>query len=231
MRREMNIIPDGHPNRPGKRLEALRAVVVHYTGNDRPGATDTANIAYMGRSFRMIDGAPFEMTDGKDGKPVPFRYGSAHVFIDQDSATLGIPLGEAAYGCGDRPLPYGPIDKGQRPFARKAFGHRQNYMAVQVEICNNDTEPGDGDWKRAVSNAEEWIIDFLLDRKLRVDIDGSLAPQDVKGPPADGYVYLVRHGDVTGKACPLPFYQDEKAWRQFVRIIGNVVNAVTMKGA
>jgi hypothetical protein len=45
------IIPAGHPNRPGvKRTETL-AVVIHYTANEKPGATDTANAAYFGRKW------------------------------------------------------------------------------------------------------------------------------------------------------------------------------------
>ncbi len=103
-------------------------------------------------------------------------------------------------------------------------------MTVSVEICNNDTEPGDRDWNLAVNNALAWIIDFLRTKKLRIDIDGSLDPQRVEGPPRAGYVYVVRHGDVTGKACPLPFYRDEKAWQQFVRSAGMVVNTSVKEG-
>lgn len=198
------MIPIGHPNRPGVKLERIKAIVIHYTANDKPGATDTANANYFGRKYVMSSEGPFE-ADLK----TTFRYGSAQIICDQDSITVAIPEDEVAWGCGDRPMPYTSTFKGQQPLARQIFGNRQNYQTVSVEICNN------GDWGKAVANASEWVRSYCKRNGMTVDVKGSLAPQDANSV-APGTVLVVRHYDVTGKMCPRPFVDDHGAWVKFV---------------
>jgi N-acetylmuramoyl-L-alanine amidase len=179
-----SFIPTGHPNRCGQKMSPI-AVVIHYTANDAPSATDTANVHYAGRAYKK-SGSKFFEADGS----TPFRYGSAHWYIDHDSATQAIPTDEVAWGCGDRQLPYNNGCKGQTPLARDFFKYRQNYMTINYEICNNC------DWEAACANAIEVIAKDMV--KYNID-------------PARIY----RHHDLTGKNCPAPFVSDEKAWADF----------------
>lgn len=200
-------IPVDHPNRPARKLEALKAVVIHYTQNDAPGMTDTKNVRWIGRRYIRNQNGIFE-SDGK----TKFLYGSAHVFCDMNSATLAIPADEAAWACGDRHL-----NGGQQKAAKIVFDNRQNYRSISVEICNNDViQNSDEDWNAAVSNAKQWVIDFLKSKNLRVDLEGSLNPQELVSAPESGNILILRHYDITGKICPAPFVEDSNAWRIFV---------------
>lgn len=231
------LIPRGHPNRPGTKLEALKAIVFHYTANDAPGASDTMNAKYFGRVWHVgEDGNPAEwawetrkdqsgyvIRDPGTGKPqlfkieVPFRYGSTQVIVDEDSATIAIPPDEAAWACGDRNAgPWTPEFKGQRPLARNLFAFRQNYQSLSVEICNNAS------WEKAVDNAAEWAIGFLKGKGLEVDVEHSIMPQEpfVLAPKT---VILERHFDLTNKKCPMPFVTSYEEWAKLVwRIHGAV---------
>ena len=203
-------LPAGHPNRPGTKLRALKAIVIHYTQNEEPGATDTMNVKYIGRKFTRIDNKSYE-ADGV----TPFRFGSAHVFCDMDSVTEAIPLDEVAWGCGDK-----NYKGGYQRIADKVFKFRQNYETISVEICNNDVIKGsDEDWKAAVENAKQWVITYLTSFGLNVDREGSLNPQNVNEPPAPGSVLLLRHYDITGKICPKAFVDNPDDWRQFIEEI------------
>lgn len=210
-----NHIPFGHPNRPGKKLEALKAIVIHYTQNDRPGATDTMNVQYIGRKYVKKDGKSFE-SDGV----TPFRFGSAHVFCDTDSVTEAIPLDEVAWGCGDK-----NYKGGYQRIAERVFKRRQNYETISVEICNNDViKDSDEDWQAAVENAQNWLIEFLLSFNLKVDKVGSLYPQGVDEAPEPGTILLLRHYDLTGKICPKPFVDITADWKQFVNTVAEKVD-------
>lgn len=207
-------LPSGHPNRPGIKLEGLKAIVIHYTQNEEPGATDIMNAKYIGRKFVLKDGKKYE-SDGK----TPFRYGSAHVFCDMDSITLTIPTDEVSWGCGDK-----NFNGGYQMIAYSVFKRRQNYQTISVEICNNDViKRSDEDWKAAVENAKKWVIDFLTDTSLKVDRGGSLNPQELKSPPESGKILILRHYDITGKMCPEPFVKNTSEWMEFVdSIVENV---------
>lgn len=207
-------IPSGHPNRPGRKLEALSAVVIHYTQNEHPGATDTMNVRYIGRKYVRTEDGTFE-ADGK----TPFRFGSAHVFCDMDSVTLAIPTDEVAWGCGDK-----NFHGGYQPVAGTVFARRQNFRTVSVEICNNDAiKNSDEDWDGAVENAKQWVIDFLKNLGLNVDIEGSLNPQKLESAPENGAILLLRHYDITGKNCPAPFVKDHDAWESFVKDVAGSI--------
>lgn len=208
------IIPPGHPNRPGTKLESVRALIFHYTGNEAPGADAEANARYFGRTWRGDLNKPTE----RDG--APFRYGSTQVICDMDQTLTVIPVDEAAWACGDRPLPFDPVFKGQPPLANEVFGNRQNYRSISVEICNNDAiRNSNSDWEAACSRAIAWAVSYCRKNNLRIDTG---LP---RRPPAPGSVFLLRHHDVTSKACPLPLL-DEGEWGSFCsRIIAQVGEA------
>jgi len=197
MKVDKKLLPIGHPNRSGQKLKGLKAIVVHYTGNDNPGATDTANLNYMGRKYVTKDGIIYEANG-----VTKFRLGSAHCFIDNDSATLGIEWDEAAWACGDKPLDKNNGFNGQTKFAKEIFSNQQNYYTVSFELCNNK------DWDIVVDNAVSVIRDFIKERKLKVVFDTSVQPKQNE-------IFLKRHFDLSGKKCPLPLL-DEALWKKFV---------------
>ena len=204
----LQLIPLGHPNRPGIKIPEVKAIVVHYTGNNNPGATDIANLGYMGRSYVKTGNNYFEVD-----RVTPFRFGSAHVFCDEDSITEGIPLDEVAYGVGDRAKPYTEEFKGQQPIAKVYFNNQQNFSTLSVEICNNAS------WDKACENAIKFIRKYLKDNNLIANITLSkmLAAQDMTAPPLNGKsIPIIRHFDLSGKICPKPFVDDSNLWFNFL---------------
>jgi N-acetylmuramoyl-L-alanine amidase len=201
MEKVTTLIPVGHPNRKGT-VTAPKAVVVHYTANDSPTATDTNNVKYVGRAYKFANGE-FKESDGV----TDFRYGSAQWFIDQDSATLCIPQKEIAWGCGDRPLPYDNGCKGQTAIARDVFGYCQNSLTINYEICNNNTVSGTSDWDASCANAIEIIAQDMVKFNIATNM-------------------IYRHYDITGKICPKPFVDSPAAWVAFKAKIVARINQI-----
>lgn len=209
-----SIIPIGHPNRRGWKLDGIYGYVVHSTANLRPGTGDEFHARYFSRPFVKHGDQIFEA----DGKTL-FRTGATHVVADADSETLCLPLDEYAPGAGDRPFPWEPINRGENPLARLGYAFRQNWRTIQIEIC----EPNRWD-KKAEDRARDWIIDDIIGRGYRVDIHGSLKPQEVTGSPENGRVFIHRHYDITGKHCPTRMWADDAYWQDFVRYIAAATN-------
>lgn len=211
----------GHPNRPGTKLSALKGIVIHYTQNEHPTATDTAGVRYIGRKYVVKEDKRYE-ADGE----TPFRFGSAHVFCDMDSITEAIPLYEVAWGCGDK-----NYKGGYQRVAEKVFKRRQNFETVSVEICNNDViKNSSEDWDKAVTNALLWTAAFIHECNLQVDVNASLKPQLVNEPLESGKILLLRHYDITGKICPKPLVDDPAAWEKFVREVARLVDNYAIAG-
>jgi len=187
-----NLIPLGHPNRPGKKLDKIAARIFHGTGNLNHGADADANRNYFARPYKvkLVDGVQkyFEV----DGVTA-FRYGATHVIIDENSATICIPFSEYAPGAGDRPNNYNNGFKGQTKIAKGVFNYRQNFMSIQIELCMNNMAA----WSKVLENAIEFCKIMLPDPKL---------PN-------------FRHFDVTGKDCPSPMSGPYKTvtWTKFTQ--------------
>lgn len=197
-------IPKG-PNRPGKKLLGVKAIVVHYTGNDMPTADAAFHVRWLSRDYVLRDGKYYE----KDGI-TQFRLGSAHCFCDTKRCIETIPTDEVAWGCGDN------NHGGYTEIARTLFRGLNNYYTINVEICNYNIIPlSDKDWEMAESNAIEYIR-WLSGKKgwnIRKDVSydyrliGTLAERDI---------ILMRHFDVTHKRCPEPLIDINK-WHDFIR--------------
>jgi hypothetical protein len=187
-----DLIPIGHPNRPGIKLSGIKARVHHGTANFDSGATDIANGRYAGRAY-------IKKWDTKNGKYIfyesdgvtPFRFGVAHVYIDKDSAIIKVPLDEVTYSCGERNLPYDNGYKGQTKLAYDMFNNQQNYYTLSIELCMNDM----GAWDKVLANAIEFITTYM--------------------PKAD--IPDLRHFDLTGKNCPSPLVgvNGDAAWNAY----------------
>jgi hypothetical protein len=166
-------IPLGHPNRPGTKLYGLKARIWHGTANTNRGAGDEMHKLYVGRAYKKIGGKFYE-ADGQ----TPFVFGCAHVYVDQDSATIVVPLDEYVPGAGDRQLPYDNGYKGQTKLASQVFDNKQNYYSWQIELCMNDMSA----WSKVLENAVEFVKEYMPD------------------PGIEDY----RHYDLTTKNCPSP---------------------------
>lgn len=221
------LIPPGHPNRPGTKLERAMAGVIHYTANDAPRADDLMNAAYFGREWergvylnregkRLTGPVEFHSQGkGKGGLCKQFSCGSAHAICDMDSVTHAVPYNEVAWGCGDRQLPWDPVYKGQQKLAHDLFGNRQNYLTVSWEICCNDRihtagaedTQNDPDWEGACQVCRWEIVRFLDERKLK--------PIFEFRRPVPGEFLILRHYDITGKNCPAPFVKSMAEWKRF----------------
>lgn len=215
MKYNTQIIPKDHPNRLGWKLEALDGYVIHSTANLWPGAGDEWHAKFFAREYIKNASGVYE----KDGK-APFRIASTHVVADDDSITQILPFEEFAAGAGDRQTPWTPELKGQRPFARVAYVNRQNWRTLQAEVCENK----DSIWEVALNNVCDWIIEDATTRGKLINIDVSKNPSVCIGPPRPGYVYVNRHGDLTGKNCPSRLMADQGAWEEVIDYIADAVN-------
>jgi N-acetylmuramoyl-L-alanine amidase len=208
-----HLIAAGHPNRPGTRLSRFQAIVVHYTANENPGATDDMNARYFARQWTGKYDDPLE-ADHK----TPFAFGSTQMLFDDNSGSIAIPLNEVAWATGDRRLPYTPEWKGQQHIAKRVFNNSANYRTFNIEICNNDViKHSPADWNKSVENASKFIKWTLKYLECEVDVNSSLNPESVMGPLPEGKILILRHYDITGKMCPKPMIDDPSAWEAFVR--------------
>jgi len=209
----------GHPNRPGKKLEALKAIVFHYTANDSPEMGALNTIKYFNRKYiRTADSIFFER-NGMER----FRFGSTHYIADAFDVYCCIPPDEIAYACNDRSLPYTKEWKGQQPAASKIFQNRQNFQSISIEICNNDIIPqSNKDWEMACNNAIEWAIEFIKWNSKKINLEISLNPQNFVTMRNDE-ILLLRHFDLTGKICPKPFIDNPDSWHVFVEKIAKAL--------
>src|SRR5574342_236992 len=99
-------------SRPGKKLQEVRKLIVHWTAN--PGASAANHFGYFDRSIVALR-----------------RYASAHIFIDKTEAICIVPLDEVAYAAGDiqqriNGVPYRGVPE-LLPSA--------NYLSISVELC------------------------------------------------------------------------------------------------
>jgi N-acetylmuramoyl-L-alanine amidase CwlA len=217
------LIANKHPNRLGRVLTKFQAIGIHYTANENPGSTDIANAKYFGRTYlgevRMSAEDPYEKVLEADGKS-KFRLGSTQLLFDTDSGSLALPLNEVSWAAGDRPLKYDSYYKGQRPVAHHVFANSQNYRTLNIEICNNDIiKQSDEDWNASVNNAKKflkWLLSSLAPFGVKVNVNGSLNPQNLTEPLPEGELLILRHYDMTGKMCPKPFIDNQAAWTEFV---------------
>ena len=112
-------------SRPGKKLQKVLAIVVHWTAN--PGANAKENRDFFENKKTGMSG-----------------YGSAHYIIDQSGVIIAaVPENEVAYHCGsDKADPAsGRIytDEARRRFGKYAsVNNSPNNCTIGVELCPKD---------------------------------------------------------------------------------------------
>lgn len=138
-------------------------IVMHYSGGTID--TDENNGEYFGRERVEV---------------------SANVFVDDDSATVSVPLTATAYHCGK------DYSGGKAPY----WGKCTNYNSIGIEMCGiaNDKvlDVRNPTIKNTVNYTKKLMKKYSIPRSR-----------------------VVRHYDVCGKICPAPFVNHPLAWDCF----------------
>lgn len=120
-----------------------------------------------------------------------YRGVSAHYFVDDDSITQSVPDEHEAWAVGGTKYPSCSQTGGG-----KFYGKCTNRNSISVELCDTKRDGKYGFTEKTMANTAE--LCRLLMKKYNI--------------PAEN---IIRHFDVTGKNCPAPFVNDEKAWKTF----------------
>lgn len=146
----------------------------------------TANTAKGANARRNRDYFNNGSIDPK-GKPRP---ASAHFIVDDGTVIQCLPTIEVGFHCGDKPLGRYKPDGLRLMVGYK--GLTPNYFTLGIEMCVNT----DGNWDLTYENTVALTAELLLCYGLSVE----------QG--------LLRHFDITGKACPQPIIT-QAAWDAF----------------
>lgn len=119
---------------------------------------------------------------------------SAHYFVDGDSITQSVPDDYIAYAVGGD-----KYSNCKKTGGGKLYGQCTNLNSISIELCD-EVKNGTSDFSSAtLSNTVEYVK--VLMKKYDIDIN-----------------HIIRHFDVTGKPCPLPFVDNAK-WTEFKKMI------------
>ena len=126
------------------------------------------------------------------------RRASAHYFVDKDSVTQSVRDNDAAWHCG------GALESSHHPLR----GICMNRNSIGVEMCS-DIVGGRYTIAAATVDRAVELVKYLMGR-YNVPVDR-----------------VVRHYDVTGKACPEPWVRDESKFTAFKKRLTERVEDMT----
>lgn len=158
------------------------------------GKRSTADIKYIVIHYTANDGD----TDEGNGNYFANNIvgASAHYFVDDDSITRSVPDDYIAWAVGGSKYKY---TKGG-----KFYGKCTNANSISIEFCDTKKN-GVYDFTEATMKNAADLVKLLM-KKYTVPVER-----------------VIRHYDVTGKVCPKPFVDDEKAWKEFKeRLVDNM---------
>ena len=158
------------------------------------GKRSTADIKYIVIHYTANDGD----TDEGNGNYFANNIvgASAHYFVDDDSITRSVPDDYIAWAVGGSKYKY---TKGGT-----FYGKCTNANSISIEFCDTKKNGVYDFTEDTVKNAADLVK--LLMEKYTVPVER-----------------VIRHYDVTGKVCPKPFVDDEKAWKEFKeRLVDNM---------
>ena len=158
------------------------------------GKRSTADIKYIVIHYTANDGD----TDEGNGNYFANNIvgASAHYFVDDDSITRSVPDDYIAWAVGGSKYKY---TKGGT-----FYGKCTNANSISIELCDTKKN-GVYDFTEATMKNAADLVKLLME-KYTVPVER-----------------VIRHYDVTGKVCPKPFVDDEKAWKEFKeRLVDNM---------
>ncbi len=153
------------------------------------GKRSTGSIQYIVIHYTANDGD----SDESNGRYFQNHIveASAHYFVDGDSVTQSVPDDYVAWSVGGKKYPSCATSGGGH-----WYGRCTNNNSISVELCD-EKRNGKYDFSEmTLENAAELVR--MLMQKYHVPIQN-----------------VIRHFDVTGKICPKPFVDDNKAWGNF----------------
>ena len=146
------MLPVGHPNRCGRKLQSPLALVYHYTANFNQGADDIANARYFGRAYEHDNGRIEEKGTDRE-----FVYASAHYTVDQDSVQMCIPENEVAYHVGAYSY---------TALANRLFSTSPNNHTIGIELCVN----AGNDWDKTCELGIELGADIMIRNNIPIEM-------------------------------------------------------------
>lgn len=150
------------------------------------GKRSTADIKYIVIHYTANDG---DTAKGNGNYFANNKVGvSAHYFVDDDVIINSVPDDYIAWSVGGNKYKY---TKGAT-----FFGKCTNANSISIEFCDTKKNGVYDFTEDTVKNAAELVKQLM--NKYSV-------PQE----------RVIRHYDVTGKMCPRPFVENEKAWNEF----------------
>ena len=162
--------------------------------NNYGGKRNIADIKYIVIHYTANDGD----TDEGNGNYFANNIvgASAHYFVDDDSITRSVPDDYIAWAVGGSKYKY---TKGGT-----FYGKCTNANSISIELCDTKKNGVYDFTETTMKNAADLVK--LLMEKYTVPVER-----------------VIRHYDVTGKVCPKPFVDDEKAWKEFKeRLVDNM---------
>ena len=116
---------------------------------------------------------------------------SAHFFVDENSVYTSVPADDTAWHCG------GGL---QGTGGHQWYGLCTNSNSIGIEMCLLDKN---GKVKQGTVTRCITLVKYLMEKY-------QIPSQNV-----------VRHYDVTGKNCPMPFVNDSDKWQKFKKELEN----------
>ena len=143
----------GH-NRPNRRLDALKAIVIHWTANTNRGANAMANRNYFNSVQHDANGN--------------LIYASAHFIVDSTAIVQCLPEGEVGYHVGAKASRYTDT-------ARRLMGNSgsPNYVTIGIEMCVNN----DGNFD--ITRAQTVELTRILAKKYSITRDNIVRHYDI----------------------------------------------------
>lgn len=143
----------GH-NRPYRKLDALKAIIIHWTANTNSGANAMANRNYFNSKHYDASGN--------------IIYASAHYIVDSTTIVQCLPDNEVGYHVGAKASRYTDI-------ARRimAGSGSPNYVTIGIEMCVNS----DGDFN--ITRTQTIELTRALSKKYAIARENVLRHYDI----------------------------------------------------
>ena len=161
--------------------------------NNYGGSRKTSKIKYLVVHYTANDG------DTDEGNANYFKNNivkaSAHYFVDDDSVTQSVHDNYIAWHCGGK-----RYSDYKKTGGAKYYNKCTNTNSLGIELCDTKKDGKYAFTDKTIKNAVALIKDKMEQYNIPIE-------------------NVIRHFDVTGKICPKPFVDDDKAWKEFKEML------------